>query len=526
MVFLGFLLIAPVAFVVYGAFVSETNVFSHLLETVLADYLMNTFALMFGVGVFATIIGVGSAWCVSRYQFWGRSILEWALMLPLAIPAYVLALVYGQIFDVAGPVQEGIRSLTGLSINQYWFPEIRSLGGAFFILSIALYPYIYMLARTAFMMQSNSLYDSAKLLGGQPFALFWRVALPVARPAIIGGLTLVLMETLADFGVVSLYGVPTFVTGIYRTWFDLYDLVAASKLAIILLVFILVMLYLEYKSRSQAQYVQETCVKTAVKPIKLAKKQTVFAAIGTSIPIILGFIFPVITLVVWGLGDTSWLDIQTWKAASHTLIIGVFAAFFTVLIGLFFAYHQRIRYGNKLGWIVQLSTKGYAMPGAVIAIGVLVMLTGADHLLNDVLKPFNMQPGLIFSGSLFAVVFACVVRFLAPAFNMVTSGFGPVPKSVDESAALLGASSAGTFKLLHWPLLKGVIFSAGLIVFIDVVKELPATLILRPFDFDTLAIRTFELALDEQIHASAAPALLLVLFAVLPTLIILKRRMT
>ncbi|WND01815.1 iron ABC transporter permease [Temperatibacter marinus] len=520
--FIALILISPTLVITSYIFSPSDTVFSHLVETVLWTYVSNSLLLMIGVGFGSLLLGVSAAWFVSMCDFPLKRLFEWALLLPIAMPAYIIAYTYTGLLDFAGPVQTAIREMTGLGYGAYYFPEIRSLGGAIIMLSLVLYPYIYMTARASFLSQSICVLDVSRSLGHTMYSSFWRIALPLARPAIFVGLALVLMETLADYGTVQYFGVDTFTTGIFRTWYGLDSLSAAAQLATLLLLFILILFWVETKSRKGAQYHATSQRHQDLGPIKLRGVKASLALLICSCPLVFGFIIPACQLLYWAIfqADVSY-DAAFWRLAWNSLQLGMLAALACILLSLYFGYINRHNKNRLSKLIVKLSTMGYAVPGTVIAVGVMVTFTTVENSFDRFMRDtFDISTGLIFSGTIFALVFAYTVRFMAAGFGSIESGLIRIKTSLDEAATSLGHRSPAILTKVHLPMMKGSILTAGLIVFVDVMKELPATLILRPFNFNTLAVRAYELASDEKLAQAAPAALMIVATGIIPVILL------
>jgi iron(III) transport system permease protein len=528
---LAVLIAVPVALplvVVVGALLyPTTSVWSHLAETVLLTYIINTLGLMVLVAILAASIGIGAAWLTAHYRFVGSDWLSVGLMLPLAAPAYVVGYVYADLLDVTGPLQTFVRDWAGLQLGDYYFPAIRSLPGASLVIALVLYPYIYLLAKTSFENQSGALYESARVLGASPRRLFWRVALPVARPAIMGGLALVLMETIADYGVVEHFGVPTFTTGIFRTWYAMGEHDAALKLAGCLFLFVAVLVLLEQSARRGERF-NPLSRNAPANKVQLRGLAGIAAMALCIAPVLVGFIVPVGCLVVLavGQGDPT-LGRGFYSYGINSAVVGVIAAGVCALVALLLSYAERLRRDRWLSVGARLATLGYALPGMVLAVGVLLPLTLIDRSLAGFLTDLLGRPvGLLLTGSMFALVFVYVARFLTVAYNSTQTGMAQLHPQLDAVARTLGSRPLGVLRRIHMPLLQPAVLSGLLLVFIDVVKELPATLILRPFNFETLATRVYRLASDERLAEASTAALIIVALSLLPTiwLLVLRRR--
>jgi iron(III) transport system permease protein len=516
------LVVAPIGAVVWNIFLPSEATWGHLLSTVLPEYLYNTLLLLMMVTVGVTSCGVIAAWLVTGYRFPGQGILEWALVLPMAMPAYVMAYAYTDWLQAAGPVQSLLRDITGWRVRQYWFPEIRSLPGAAAMLTFALYPYVYLLARGAFLEQSRSSFEAAQLAGYGPWGRFFRVSLPLARTGIVAGTALALMETLADFGTVSYFAVNTFTTGIYRAWLSLGDSVAAGQLATCLLLFVLLMLTLERKQRGAARY---TSNRTPVTPHLLTGWKAAAALSLCLTPVLLGFFTPAAILIKLALNEpTAQFGPRIYGLIVNTFILAGVAAVAAVAVALLLAYAARVAKNPLVHGANRLAVLGYALPGAVIAVGILLPLGKVDNLvINWLYQQFDVRIGLILTGSVIALIYAYLVRFLAVAFQTVEAGLTRVTPSMDDAARSLGLTPTGTLVHVHMPIMRASLATAALLVFVDVMKELPATFAMRPFNFDTLAVEAYNLAKDERIAEAALPALVMVAIALLP-LILLSRQ--
>lgn len=524
---LAAILSLPIFVVLAYLFIPAGEIWSHLAETVLADYVTNSLALMLGVAIGSLLIGVGTAWLASMCSFPGRWIFEWMLLLPLAIPAYIIAYTYTGMLDFSGPLQSFVRDLTGWGYGDYWFPEIRSLWGAALMLSLVLYPYVYLLARAAFLNQSLCVLDVSRTLGNGPWRTFFTVALPLARPAIVAGLSLALMETLADYGTVQYFGVSTFTTGIFRTWYGLDNAAAAAQLAAMLLLFVFGLILFEQQSRKKSRYHNTTQRHQAIRRIPLKGWQSLGAFLYCGAAVLFGFLLPAGQLALWAATISEELiDDAFLQLVGHSLLLGGLAALSALVLALFLGYGKRLHDRPGVRLSVRLSGMGYAVPGTVIAVGVIIPFAWLDNTLDGWMRSqFDVATGLILSGSLFALLFAYLVRFLAVSLQTVEAGLGRIRPSMDEAARSLGSSPNEVLRLVHLPMLRGSLLTALLLVFVDVLKELPATLILRPFNYNTLAVRAYELAADERL-ADAAPASLAIVAAGIVPVILLSYSIT
>jgi iron(III) transport system permease protein len=515
-------LATPVLVVFSSVFRPSGPVWSHLAATVLPEYIGNSLLLMLGVGAGTLLLGVGTAWLATLCRFPGQRLFQWGLLLPMAMPAYIIAYTYTGLLDFAGPVQSALRGWFGWGYGDYWFPPVRSLGGAAVMLSLVLYPYVYLLSRAAFLGQSVCALEVSRTLGCGPWRSFFTVALPLARPAIAAGLTLALMETLADFGTVQYFGVSTFTTGIFRTWFGLGDRGAAAQLAALMMTVVLALMVLERRSRRQARY-HHTSQGDRSQPGYALRGWRAAAAFGAcALPVFFGFLLPSAQLAAWAL--RTWrhtVDGPFVQLATNSLLLAAGAAVLTLALAVFLSYGKRLRPSRAVTASVQIAGMGYAVPGLVIAVGVIIPFAWLDKAIDAwVRSAFGVSTGLLLSGTLAAVVFAYVVRFLAVSLHTVDAGLGKVRPSMDDAARSLGLRPAAVLGRVHLPILRGTLLTAVLLVFVDVLKELPATLILRPFNFNTLAVRAFELASDEMLAESSAAALGIVLSGLVPVILI------
>ncbi|MEO1744291.1 MAG: iron ABC transporter permease [Cyanobacteria bacterium J06629_9] len=475
----------PVLVVLGSVFADAGEVWAHLASTVLAQYVTNSLLLMVGVTVGVLTIGVGAAWLVTMCRFPGSRWFEWALLLPLAAPAYLLAYTYTEWLEYYGPVQTGLRALFGWeSVADYWFPKVRSLGGAIAMFSLTLYPYVYMLARVAFLEQSVCTFEASRSLGCGPWKSFVKVALPLARPAVMAGLALALMETLNDFGTVQYFSVPTFTTGIYRTWFGMGERVAAAQLAAILMLFILALILLERGSRRQAKYYQAKNSVQVPTAYRLRGGQAWLATGACLLPIFFGLLVPGGLLLQMTL--THWeetMDDNFFELANNSLILAGVTAGVAIALSLLLGYGQRLNPSRPMRLGVRLASMGYGIPGAVIAVGILIPVARFDTALSQWLEStFGISTGLLISGTVFALIFAYLVRFLAVSLSTVESGLGKIRPSLDDASRSLGCSPTRTLFRVHLPLMGSSLLTAIMLVFVDVMKELPATLVMRPFN--------------------------------------------
>lgn len=514
----------PLMVVLAHVFVPTGEVWRHLAATVLPRYVANTLGLMAGVGAGTLLLGAGTAWLVTLHRFPGRAVFEWALLLPMAVPAYVVAYTYTGLFDFAGPVQSGLRALFGWRRSDYWFPEIRSLGGAITVMTFVLYPYVYLMARAAFTEQSVCVIEASRTLGAGAWRRFFRVGLPLARPAVVAGVALALMETLNDLGTVQHFAVDTFTAGIFRTWLGLGEPAAASQLAAVLLIFVFVLVALERWSRGQARYHQTSIRYRQLPSLRLGGIKGALATVACALPILFGFLLPLGVLIWWAIRSQALgFDMRFLRLAMHSVTLASLAAMLAVGLSLILAYGVRLRPVPAVRVLARLAGIGYAIPGAVVAVGVMVPFAAIDRTVDGWMRAsFGISTGLLLSGTLFAVTFAYLVRFLAISYNASEASLAKVTRNMDDAARVLGRRPLEILGAVHLPLLRPSLLAAGLLVFVDVIKELPATLILRPFDFDTLAIRAYELASDERLAEAAAPSLAILVAGLGPVILLAR----
>ncbi|MES2844635.1 MAG: iron ABC transporter permease [Pseudomonadota bacterium] len=517
--------LAPMVAVVWIAFHPTENIWPHLLSSVLPRYFGNTLILMAGVGLLTAMVGTGAAWLVAMYRFPGSRWLDYALLFPLAIPAYVGAYALVDFLDYSGPLQIALRAAFGwTSARDYWFPEVRAHGPAIIVLAAALYPYVYLLARAAFREQSGSSYEVARALGAGPWGLFFRVGLPLARPAIATGVALALMETVADYGTVVHFGVQTLTTGVFSTWLNGNNAGGAAQIAGVILTLILLLVALERVSRRNARFHRPS---RSSRPLETAVLTGPAGWIATALcvlPFVVGFVLPVGVMLGHAIAKPSvWLAPGLLEAALNTLLAGGLAAGVTVGAALFLVYGVRMAGRGVSRIVLPLTTLGYAAPGAVLAVGLLIPLAALDNAVADaVLAVTGYEPGLLMTGTAGAIVLAYAVRFFGIAQGAVDAAFGRVSPSLPMAARSLGRSAGGTLSAVYLPLMRGSVATALLVVFVDCVKELPATLLLRPFNFNTLSTRVFELASLERL-GEAAPAALVVMAVGLLAVALLAR---
>ena len=509
-ILLSILLMGPVFSLIFTAFESNQDLWVHLINTVLPIYVINTLMLFVGVLFLSAVLGVSTAWIVTYYSFVGKKIIEWALILPIACPAYIIAYVYTDFLEYAGPVQGFIRDIFDInSAADYYFPEIRSIAGAIFVMGFVLYPYVYILARTGFNSSPRSLYETASLYGRNKFLA---VGLPLCRPYIVAGLALVAMEVLSDFGTVEYFSVQTLTLGMFNVWIGMNSISAASQIAIVTFIFIVLLLILERRARSSQKYNDTSKRFNNISPKKLSPKKALIAIALCLIPIFLGFIVPVLILinnVLIGLKADDFFTII--PVLLNTLLVGFSASAIIVLLAFFSASSAYFSKNRFLVAIYNLAASGYAFPGTMLAIGVVIFIGFLDKLVGNV---------FFLGGTIYVMVFALIVRFYAIPYGGVTSGYSRVPLNLFDASKTLGYSQTSTSIKLTFPLLRTSIIASAILTFVDIVKELPMTLILRPFNFETLATYTYQFAHDELMIEASLPAFFIILTGLIPILLI------
>jgi len=502
---LAIIVALPIVAVIISVFEARADVWVHLAETRLLALSWNTIRLLAGVLVGAGVLGVGLAWLVAVHRFPGRRFFQVALVLPMAVPAYVVAFVMVGLLDFAGPVQSWLRGVFGPNL---WLPEIRSYGGVVIAMSLVFYPYVFLLARAAFAERGASMVEAARSLGRGPGAAFWRLALPIARPAIAGGLGLVAMETLGDFGTVSIFNYDTFTTAVYRVWFGMFDRVAAGQIAIALMLFAFLLIGGERLARGRARYTVPDVARSS--PIPLSRGRAWLATAACTLVVLIAFVVPAAVLVKWSmrawqLGHVA----QTYpQLVRNTAFIAMFAAVIASFCALVLAYGSRVSDSRALRALRPAALLGYAVPGSVIAVGVLLVLTWLDNGLNNVFKSlFGIELPMLLIASAGGLLFAYLIRFLAVPFQSVQAGLGRIPKSLDESARSVGASTSRVLTRIHAPLLRGSLATAMILMIVEVVKEMPVTMLIRPFGFETLAVEIWQRTSDGMWIEAAPPSL-------------------
>jgi iron(III) transport system permease protein len=512
----------PVIVVASSVFVDTGEVWSHLASTVLPRYVSNSLILLAGVGIGTFVIGVGTAWLVTMYQFPGRVVFEWALFLPFAMPAYVLAYTYTGLFEFAGPFQTVLRETFGWTRHDYWFPQVRSLGGAIWMLTFVLYPYVYLLSRAAFIEQSVCVFEVSRTMGRTRLKTFFGVGLPLARPAIVAGLSFALIETLNDFGTVQYFAVDTFTTGIFRTWIGLGEPMAAIQLAAVLMIFVFAVVLIERWTRGPGKVHHTSSRHQTLPRFRLSAAFALGASLACFLPIFFGFLLPTGALVGWAIETAEeMINFSFLTYALNSFVLASLTAVLAVLFGLFLSYGQRLRGGMVMALATRIASMGYAIPGAVVAVGVLFVYASVDRVVGQWAQSvFGVSPGLILTGTVAGVVFAYLVRFLAISLSTTEAGLAKITPNMDAAARSLGHPPNVVLRKVHAPLMWGSLLTAAMLVFVDVMKELPATIILRPFNFDTLAIRAYQLASDERLADASSSALAIVLVGIIPVIML------
>ena len=506
-IFIAIIFAIPILIVFLSLFFGFNDNFYHIYDVVLLEYSTNSLLLVLGVSILVLFIGVITALLVTFYKFSGRRIFEWALILPLAIPPYLLAYVMTEIFEYSGTANTFLRSLNLIS-NDSALPTVRSLPGAIIIFAFALYPYVYLIIRVALMSISKPILDSVRVLGTSKLKSFTRIILPLIRPAIFASLAIVGMETLSDFGAVQHFAIPTFTTGIFRTWLGMYDLATAMQLASILLLVIFLFLIIERHQRANAQYSLINDSKEVIELEALGGIKNILASLFCLIPILVGFVIPLIEIISWFVEIENIFSSKFLNASFNTMLLAILAGTITTIIAISFNFNLRIYNSKLMKFINNFISTGYGVPGLVLAIGITQFLTYFDFIF--------LGTGIVITGSLFGLIFAYVIRSYALSNNVLENNYKQFSKSLDDAARTLGSSKYNLLKNIHFPLLKTGILASILLVISEVVKELPATLILRPFNFDTLAVTVYLFASEERVYEAAYPSLMIILIGLIP----------
>jgi iron(III) transport system permease protein len=517
------LIAMPILAIIWIALFPTENAWTHLASTVLPGYIATTLVLMVGVGIGVAVVGTATAWLVSMCRFPGRGVFAWLLILPMAMPAYVIAYTYTDLMEYAGPVQTSLRAMFGWSNSrEYWFPEIRGKGGAITMLTLVLYPYVYLLARAAFLEQSVCALEVSRTLGRTPRESFFAVALPLARPAIVVGVMLALMETLNDFGTVDYFAVRTLTAGVFDVWFEMGNPGGAAQIALVLLGFVILVIWLERHSRRRQRFHGTTTRQKPPVGFRLKGWKACLAMLCCGFPILAGFLVPAGVLIFYaarrlGVDGTAAHLVHT----GNSLLLATVAALLTLVIGTFLAYAQRLWPAALVRGAVRWAGIGYALPGVAIAIGVLLPVGAFDNAVDGFMRAeFGISTGLLISGSIGALMIAYVVRFLAISLGAAEAGLGKVTPNVDKAARTLGHGPLATLIKVHLPLIRGSVLTGAVLVFVDTMKELPATLVLRPFNFDTLATFVYQYASDELLEECSLAALTIVAAGIVPVILL------
>lgn len=512
----------PLIGIASSLFVWQGELWRHLAETQLRDIIGNTIVLLLGVGIGSVIIGTGTAWLVTMCRFPGVGVLQWALLLPLVMPTYIIGYAYADLMTFAGPLQTAIRGATGWGRGDYWFPDLGSASGVAFLFTLVLYPYVYLAARAAFLSQSQALLEASRILGHGPWRTFLRVGLPLARPAVAAGAALALLETLADFGTVQYYGVHTFTTAIYRTWYGMGDREGAAQISLVLVAIAIVLIVLERRSRGRARFAIASNLRYMAEPVVLAPGAALAASLFCGLPILLGFIVPTVHLAQLALTSGALIaDHRFIGDTINSLTLASAAAAIIVALALFLSYAGRLVRRRSLTRTIEFASLGYAIPGAVIAVGVLLPLALADRGIDLLARSaFGTSTGLLLSGTAFALLVAYTVRFLAVGIASVGPGLAAIDPAMDASARVLGARPLQVLRYIHLPMLRAPALTAAIIAFVEVLKELPATLLIRPFNFDTLAIGVYRFASDERLAQAAVGAIFIVVVSLAPVILL------
>ena len=514
-----FLLLSPIIAIIFSSFENTFSLWEHLFQTRLKFYLYNTFILMLGVGFTTFFIGVSLAWLICKYDFFMRNVIEWALLLPLALPSYIVAYCYTDFFEYSGFLQTSIRELFNFnSPNDYFFPEIRSLGGAIFVISFVLYPYIYLITKVAFKSTPSSLFELAELNGKNQF---YYVALPLAKPAIIAGLSLVLMETVSDFGTVDFFAVETITLGIFNLWLGMNNLAGASQLALIGFFFIMILLAFELSARKKQKFNDTKIRGYNGLNQKIPIHQNIFIFFICVIPIIFGFIIPVLILLE---NSISYFDTQNLHnlilITKNSFFISFVATLIIILTTILLTIGLKFQGFKGLSFLSTIAGIGYAFPGVILALGSLFFLSSLETSINALLLFLDINQNLVLIGSFYILIFTYVCRFNAVAFGAINSGINRLPPNMVEASLTLGNSFWYSLKKVLYPIIKPSILTAAILTFVDIVKELPITLLLRPLNFETLATYVYQFASDEMLGRASAAALIIVLIGLIPILFI------
>ncbi len=507
------LLISAPALLIFINIFSSSEHWQHLVDTVLFGYVFNSLYIMVGVAVLTSTIGFSTAYITSVFTFTGSNFFHYALILPFAIPTYIVAYAYAGMFDITGSVTTFILELLDKKITEVIFFDIMSIEGAILVMSLVLYPYVYLISKTYLRAESASIIDASKTMGLTNFQIFYKVVIPISRPAIVAGVILAVMEAAADYGVVDYYGVPTFVTGIFRTWFGMGSVEDASKLASMLMLFIFLLIFLERYQRRNKRYKSSGKDFKPLSKQKLTGTKNILAFIICFVPFLLGFILPFLQMSYWFyLSYEDIMDEDFYTVLYQTLALGVGTALLITILAFLFTYNVRLHKNQLAENLTQTAKLGYSIPGAVVAVGVLSFFSLVDHTFD-----------ILISGTIVAVVFGYLVRFIAISINNFEAGFSKIPQSYDDACKTMNVGQLSTFYKVILPLIKNAAFASFIVIFIEVIKELPLTMVLRPFNFDTLAVLSHELVGQAQVFESSVPAMFIVLFGIVSVLLLAKK---
>ena len=514
-IFLFFIFITPIILVLSSLFYGYSDNWFHLYNYVLSEYIINSIFLILGVSFFVVLIGVLSSWLVTNYDFFGKSFFEWALILPLAVPPYILAYTFTEIFDTYGSANNLLNSIFLFDEKKVFFPSVRNIYGAIAVFSFTLYPYVYLVSRMAFVNQSISIIEAGRILGLSRVGAFFKLSIPLIRPAIFAGLALVIMETLSDFGAVEHFAIATFTTGIFRTWYGMYDLNTAMQLASLLLIFVTIFLIFERLSRKKAAFVSSNSLYKKHKVMKLKGSYSFFAMLFCLIPVFIGFILPIIELINWTINyKLDFFNRDFLKSAFNSLLLALIAAFLCTMIAFLINFTARYQGNKLLSFLSSTLMLGYAVPGLILAIGITQLLTIIDNSFNL----FTID--IVLTGSLIGLIIAYIIKSYALSNSTIESGFQRISNSLDDISKTLNISGIKLMYKIHFPLLRTGLLTSILLVGSEVIKELPATLILRPFNFETLAVSAYNYASEERMYEAAAPSIAIVIVGLLPIIIL------
>ena len=511
-VFFTLLISVPALILFTNIFIGGEN-WSHLVDTVLFEYIFNSLYIMFGVAILTAVLGFSTAYLTSLYTFTGSSFFHYALILPFAIPTYIVAYIYGGMFDITGSVTTFILNLLGKDLSEVYFLDIMSIEGAIIVMSLVLYPYVYLICKTYLRAESSSIIDASKTMGFSNFQILYKVVIPISRPAIVAGVILAVMEAVADFGVMDYYGVSTFVTGIFRTWFGMGSVEDASKLASMLMLFIFILIFCERYQRRNKRYKSSGKDFKPISKQKLTGFKSFLAFFACFIPFFFGFLLPFSQMSIWFYRSyEEVIDEDFLTVLYQTLSLGVFSAIFITVLAFVITYNVRLHKSKLADNLTQISKLGYSIPGAVVAVGILSFFSIIDRSFD-----------ILLSGTIVAVIFGYTVRFVAISINNFESGFSKIPQSYDDATKTMGIGTFQTFYKVMLPLIKNSALASFIVIFIEVIKELPLTMILRPFNYDTLAVLSHELVGQAQVIESSVPAMFIVLLGIVSVLILVKK---